>query len=160
MEFSSSSPYGVRTHYFLSIYVWQYAWSIANWEGSPESLCSKLLLGLHHIDMIDQLTDWLATWLISVFKSTDTMWSKAPTLNHIAPSGLLKGLYPKSHCYCLVSPAPLWDPVGLAWTLNLIVGLYSVTQGPQANQATPPVREDVLTYQKLRSKSRCLFEEG
>lgn len=67
---------GVSTHYSASINVWWYAWNTVNRSSSSGPLCPEFLLGLHYMGMIH----WLPTWWISVSRSTDTAWPRAPIL--------------------------------------------------------------------------------
>lgn len=67
---------------------------------------------------------------MSVSRLTDTMWPKAPTLNHLIG---LSGMTSLQSKVCPVS------------TINHAVRLSSLTPGSQANQDTP-TRHDIQEF--------------
>lgn len=63
-------------------------------------LAFTVLLKLHSIGIIDWQIDWLPKWLNSVSRSTDNIWLKAPTLNHMVVLSTVASKNPKQrHSY-------------------------------------------------------------
>lgn len=85
---------GVGTHYFPHTSAWSYACFIADQGSSPKPWPSEFVLGRSYIGRIDRL---MSMWLISVWRLTETLWPKPPTLNHIVAFSGMASLYPKSY---------------------------------------------------------------
>lgn len=82
-----SSPHQVKIHDFLSISIWQCTQSTVNKEAhlnlSAWSFYWKSIIQAW-------LINWLPIWLISVLRSTDSMWHKASIWSHNVIFGQLE----------------------------------------------------------------------